>query len=207
LYCSPDEGPTVATLTVPASGWDRISAMTIDQGVLYVLDPPNNAVWFYTGSRQKFNSDPRLFFDSPPEGMATVADMEVNGEDLYLLRQDSMVIWCTFREFNVLQTKCQVPAPYRDARPGRDSVEVSFPGIAFTQLKTTAAPDSSLYLLDAAADSLYHFSLQLNLQHILAPTESGEYPLPAEPVSAFTIVPGRKLVAAFGDQVYSAVIP
>jgi hypothetical protein len=202
LYCAQGNDPQSEKLVLPSNGWGKITAISIDQGYLYVLDPQNNAVWSYAGEKQKYLAGPRIFFNSIPEGIQTAVDIAVMDEELYMLRNDGSIIWCTFGNF-----ECIDPAVLRDARPGRNSQEVSFPQSLFTKIETTRPPDPSLFLLSEKEKSIYHFSLQLNLQKIFAPMDNSEYPVPKNPITAFVIAPGQKLVVATANQLFSAQLP
>ncbi len=207
LYCAPGLTPTATTLTAPDNGWGQITRFTIDQGILYVLDAGNNAVWLYPGVNYRFSEAPRLFFDNEVPLLTDIADLAINGEDLYLLHQDGKMTMCVFRAFSLGQTKCTDPAPYGDARAGRESEPITFSDAQFAQLVTTQPPDPSLFILDTASTAIYHFSLRLNLQRVLRPQTIGEYELPTQPPTAFTITSGHVVLVAFGDKIYYAPMP
>lgn len=207
LYCGGGITPTATALAPPDSGWGQIASFTIDQGILYVLDTGNNAVWLYPGANYHFAESPRLFFDNEVPVLSDVADLAVNGEDLYLLHQDGKMTLCVFRAFSLGQTKCTDPATYGDSRAGREAEPITFPEARFSQMITTRPPDPSLFILDTAGTAIYHFSLRLNLQRVLRPQSGGETALPNQPPTAFTITSGRVVMLAFGDKVYYAAIP
>jgi hypothetical protein len=202
LYCAAGENPTSVRLPVPDPVWGEISTMTIDQGILYLLDRPNNRIWLYVGQNFTYSSEPRLFFNDEVPQLNDVVDMVANNEDLYLLHENGMMTSCIFRSFSFAQTRCTDPTYYNDQRPGRSLSVQSMPGTQFIQMQTTSPPDPSLYLLDAIGPSIYHFSLRLNLQNQFAPDPEIEYSQPGKRPSAFAISSNRILFLAIGNQIY-----
>jgi hypothetical protein len=202
LYCAAGENPTSVQLPVPDPVWGEITTMTIDQGILYLLDRPNNRIWLFVGQNFTYSSEPRLFFNDEVPQLNDVVDMVANNEDLYLLHENGMMTSCIFRSFSFAQTRCTDPAYYNDQRPGRSLSVKSMPGTQFIQMQTTSPPDPSLYMLDAIGPSIYHFSLRLNLQNQFSPDPEIEYSQPGKRPSAFAISSNRTLYLAIGNQVY-----
>jgi len=206
-YCMPGDTPLTQPLALPDVGWGKISAMALDKGNLYVLDINNNAVWVYEGYNLTFTENPRLFFDLDIPILGDVVDMEVNGDDLFLMHNDGRMSRCTFRVYDFADTKCEDPTVYRDQRGDSDLELETFPDSLFTQMITTEPPDPSIYILDPRSTGIYHFSLMLNLQQILLPLPDKDYPIPTQAVSAFTINPNRMIFMAFGNKIYQAPLP
>jgi uncharacterized protein YqcC (DUF446 family) len=74
-------------------------------------------------------------------------------------------------------------------------------------MRMTDAPDSSLYLLDAKSDTVYHFSYARSLQRILHPRmEDGNDSTKMIP-TAFAVSPSRLLFIAYSNQIYYGQIP
>jgi hypothetical protein len=96
-----------------------------------------------------------------------------------------------------------------DSRPGREG-QPYFPYPAFSQIKRTQPPDPSIYLLDPAEQSIYHFSQRLAYQRQLKPIQPLS-PNPdgsVDPASAFTFSPDNRIVfLVVSNQVYSAGKP
>ena len=92
-------------------------------------------------------------------------------------------------------------------RSGTDPKPLYFPESKFTQMRFTPAPDSSLYILDTHGSSLFHFSLQRNLQRVIQPifTEAGVKP--KGDASSVAISPGKLAFLAFGNRVYYGPLP
>ena len=206
-YCMPGDTPLTQPLSTPDIGWAKISAMALDNGNLYVLDINNNAVWVYEGYNLTFSNSPRLFFDLDIPILGDVVDMEVNGDDLFLLHNDGRMSRCAFRVYDFADTKCEDPTVYGDQRGETKKELETFPDSLFTQMITTEPPDPSVYILDPYSTGIYHFSLMLNLQRILLPMPDKDYPIPTQTVTAFTINPNRTVLMAFGNKIYQAPLP
>lgn len=207
LYCAAGEESSAVQLPAPDPNWGEITAMTVEQGVLHLLDKPNNRIWLYVGQDYTYAEQPRLFFDNEVPQLSDVVDMVANNEDLYLLHQDGSMTTCIFRSFALAQTRCTNLSPYSDHRQGRSLSVERIADTQFIQMQTTAPPDPSLYILDAAGPSIYHFSLRLNLQNLLRPdaamAPSGQRLAPG----AFAISSNRIIYLAIGNQVYFAAMP
>lgn len=204
VYCRHGEPPIAISLPPPDSHWGNPLAFTLDEDVLYVLDPQTNAVWVYAGENYEFTERPRLFFDADVPPMADVIDLAVDGGELYLLHADGHLTQCSFG-FNVQPTRCTDPAPFTDARPGRETSPF-LTGASLTQIAFTPPPDPSIYLLDPAQQAVYHLSLRLALQRQYRP-QVVEGPPRDLPVTAFALGPDRALYLAFGNQVWAASLP
>jgi hypothetical protein len=127
---------------------------------------------------------------------------------LYILRSNGQMVECTYSHMKDYKlTECLDPAPYGDMRTGQTPSTITFPEAQFIKMHMTAAPDSSIYLLDARAKTLFHFSLQRNLQKILHPRLTNGASLAKLTPTAFAVSPGRIAFMAFGDQVFYAPLP
>jgi hypothetical protein len=202
LYCVPDGAPLAVSLVPPDSNWGEPRRITIDEDNLYVLDPLTNAVWIYFGEEYSFTSAPRFFFANEVPPMQTVIDMAVNGEDLFLLHADGQMATCVFSSLAEAPTTCVEEASYIDNRPGGGQV-TRVPGASFSQIVRTTRPEPSLYFLDAAARSIYQFSLRLNFVRQYQPDDG----LPAGEATALTVSPNRAVFIALGNQVLIAFPP
>ena len=207
-YCIPGESGVTSSLTFPDQGWMGLRSIAIDGSYLYVLDGPANAVYRYVGDGIQFDSKPTLFFDNQIPTLSDAIDIEVNGDELYILRNNGQLLECTYSHLKDYKlTECIDPAPYGDMRTGQEPEPISFPESNFIQMRMTAAPDSSFYLLDSSAKALYHFSLQRNLQKILHPRDLSGVDLDRLTPTAFAISSGRIAFMAFGNQIYYAALP
>jgi len=104
-------------------------------------------------------------------------------------------------------TTCLATAPFVDTRAGKNSTVNSFPDAQFVQMHLTESPDSSLYLLDASKDTIYHFSYLRNLQRVLHPRlTDGNDSTKLIPTS-FTVSSSRILFLAFSNRIYYGQIP
>lgn len=204
LECSPGAEPSFRPLLTPYTGWDTPSALTQDQGVLYVMDRGKRAVWIYAN----LGDPPRPFFTGDTPDLADAVDLAVLRNDLYLLHNDGRVSLCTFTGMEVSPTQCS-PLTFTDSRPGLEG-QVLTPQMPFLQLVISQPPDPSLYLLEAGTQALYHYSLRLTFQEQFSPA-SELTPAPAgqpEPATAFTITPDKRVaILAVADQVFYAGLP
>lgn len=207
-FCIPDESGVVSSLIAPDAGWQEIKAISMYQNYLYVLDPGNNGVFIYYGRGILFEEKPSLFFDNIIPDMKSAVDIEVYADELYVLRSSGEIVECTYSYLKDYKpTVCTDPAPFYDTRQGQDPETITFSESQFVQLRMTPAPDSSLYLLDARGNGIYHFSLLRNLQKIMQPSFSDPEYSPKNPVTSVAFSPGRTIFMAFGNQVYTTVMP
>jgi hypothetical protein len=205
LYCMPGKTPLVTTLTPPDLGWGRITAIAHANNTLYILDPPSKAVQRFGGSDYAFGGSPHLFFDEQIPKLDDVIDLTVYQDDLYLLHKSGQTTVCTYSAFAFSPTRCSDPAPYGKAGSGDEIT--SFPGVYFTQILSTQPPDPSLYFLDDAGSSIYHFSLRLNLQNRYRFEAYQDSPRPENPLTALDFSANRVVYLAFRDRVYYSTIP
>jgi hypothetical protein len=201
LYCKADGSPPVAqAVAPPTSNWGDPRAFVLDSGALYVLDPQTNAVWIYGGADYSYVNPPRLFFDEDVPQMAGVIDFAVDLTDMYMLFTDGHITTCSFG-FAGQPTRCVEPAPFTDSRPGKASGP-TVEGAVFTQIRFSPPPDPSIYLLDAEAGAVYHYSLRLTFQRQFRPLAAH-----AETATAFAVSPGRMMFLAYGNEIFWALIP
>ncbi len=206
-YCALNEYPATQSLPVPDVGWGEIVSVALDQDILYIFDRENNRVWMYAQKEGKFKAQPHLYFDIDVPKLDNVIDMAVNRQEMYLLHDDGTMTTCTFRSFAAGQTRCSDPARYGDTRPGKEVEVQRFPEGRFIKMIATQPPDPSLYILDTAGASVYHFSLRLNLQRQLRIEADSNFSLPDKPPTAFAITPGPMVLVAYGNQLFAAPLP
>jgi len=212
MYCGEGRKPVVEALTVApnTNGWTGIKSILLENGVLYVLDPSDIAkkyVYTFTGEKSSFTSDPKIYFNGKVPYAADARDIGVDKGGIFMLHGDGMISRCTFRISEDDFTTCVSPAPYVDHRSGQNIELLTIPDTQFVQLQTTAAPDSSLYLLDAKNRMIYHFSLKLNFQRSLATQMNQSNPQYKREPTAFTISPARTMFIAYSNQLFYAKLP
>ena len=203
IYCSPGTSPSAAHLPTPEIGWASLKRMVFDSNRLYVLDPGNKALWIYRGFTANFNNEPAVYFDEELVDLSNVVDLEVEGEELFLLHADGHSSHC-LASFVTGITTCDDPYPYLDA--GTSGANVDFATLKFEQIAYSPPPDPSIYYLEAEKAELYQFSLRLNLNKVLRSGVSAGV-LPKQNASAFYVSPDRRVFLAFGNQLYYAVLP
>lgn len=207
-FCNPGDSGAVVSLIAPDTGWRQIRSISIYQNYLYVLDPEMNAVYRYKEVEDAYGEKPTLYFDNVVPSLDTALDIEVNGDELYILRSTGEMVECTYSHMKDYKlTECTDPAPYGDMRTGESPQAISFPDAQFIQMRMTSAPDSSIYLLDANGRNLYHFSLQRNLQKILHPGFTDEGYAPENAPTAVAVSPAKIVFLAYGSQIYHAALP
>jgi hypothetical protein len=217
LYCRPGEVPVSRTLAAPVNGWGNIAGITFDNNVLYVLDSGNHSIWMYAGKNPNqpnidtasgivFAESPVKFLDEEILDLGGALDLVINQLDVYVLHQDGHMTTCRYSPDKAVRlTACQDPSPYTDNRVGRtDKKPWIFVDSLFVSLQAARVPTSSIYVLDARNTTLYQFSYQLNLEHVLRPQYNRSYPLPESEPTGFGVSTDKDLFLAFGNKLFIA---
>jgi len=208
LYCSLDANKTSAIpLRPPDAGWGELRAMIYSPGLLHLLDPRSNAVWRFDGQGVDFSdplAGPRLFFGDVIPDLSNAVDIAIYQNDLYILREDSGMVLCTYSSISSTPTRCNDPYPYRVSRAGEPVEELDRLGVNLSQIQATQPPEPSLYVLNPALPAVYQFSLGMTFVQEIRPLQDGATPVPARPATAFRVTMARNLVLAFGNQVFIA---
>ncbi len=200
LYCVVGSAPYSQSIAPPNTGLGEPSAISLDQGDLYVLDPKVNAVWVYRN--MDVTEQPRLFFGDTVPPMQDVIDLAVYNDDLFLLHADGHITKCTYSGMAESPTRCDDPFPYSDNRPGRMHGPVIEDSV-FDQIYFASFPERSIYLLDPKNQAVYYFSVLLTLQWQYQP----KTPLVVGEATAFAISPNRTAFIAIANNVYYAAMP
>ena len=200
LYCVVGSQPYSAAMAPPNTGFGLPIGMTLDRSDLYVLDPKVNAVWIYRNL--EVIEPPRLYFGDTIPPMEDVIDLAVYNDELFLLHADGHMTKCTYSGLAESPTRCDDPYPYSDNRPGK----IHGPTIedtVFSQIYFLSFPERSIYLLDPQNQSIFYFSVLLNLQSQYQPKE----PIVEGNATAFAISPNRTAFLAIRNYVYYAAMP
>jgi len=200
LYCVIGSQPYSAAMAPPNTGLGAPTAMSLDRGDLFLLDPEVNAVWIYRN--MEVTQQPRLFFGDYIPPMQDVIDLAVYNNDLFLLHADGHTTKCTYSGMAESPTRCTDPYPYSDNRPGR----VHGPTIqdaVFNQIYFSSFPERSIYMLDPQNRSIYYFSVLLTLQW----QYQSKNLMPEGKATAFAISPNRMAFMAIGNSVFYAALP
>jgi hypothetical protein len=200
IYCTPGDDPQVTVLAPPPVNFGNPKALAFDSGDLYIIDPPNKAVWVYRNLETE--QPPHQYLGDITSFMVDVIGMAANVDDLYLLHSNGGMTKCTYSWIEGVPTRCEDPFIYSDTRPGRAGGEV-IPDALFDQIAFAPPPDPSLYMLDPQNRAIYHFSLRLNLDRQYRPLQE----LPEGTATAFAVSPTRLLFLAIGSQVFYAALP
>ncbi|MCU0485837.1 MAG: protein kinase [Anaerolineales bacterium] len=200
IYCTPFEDPTAHSLAHPPAGLWQPSALTIDQGNLYVLDPKANAVWVYYDLN--IEDPPQFFFGNDMPPMQDVIDLVVYNDELYLLHSDGHLTHCTNGYLTAAPTACQEPYAFTDTRLGLEGEERTLESL-FSQVSYVAFPDRSMYMLDPQNQAAYYFSVQFKLQTQYRPVAA----LGEGQATAFAVNAERRIFLAFSNSIYYAALP
>lgn len=225
LYCIPGDMPEAVPLAIPKFGWGEILGFTLSVNgrEMYVMD--SNLVWIYTYIKETADPniqplidpepghfmEPVAFFSSQvPDNMAATIDLAANGNDLFLLFQDSHVTVCTYKNNPDVTTVCQDPASFTDYRSGHRS-GTTLADAVFSQLAFDVPYNTALYLLEPNTHAVYKVSahpssLELGGQ-FHASWEQERKQFQNNPASAMAINSNRYLFLCIGNQVYFAALP
>lgn len=208
-YCAAGESQTAvaASMLITASGWGKITAMTLYDGSLYVLDPVNNVVWRYDSLSDGFPDAPHAL-EIMVNDLFNAVDITMYEDDLFLLHANGQTTKCTFRGNFSWDMECREPAGYIMTDSNQNRVAVNtLPGAQLTQMQTTYPLEPSLYILDQASNSVYRFSVAMQLQYRLSPALAPSSSLPQTSATAFTVTSNQKIILAFNNQLYVATLP
>ena len=211
LYCVPGESPAAQRIPSPSGGWKKLTSISIDNELLYVLDSEKDEVFIYVPdeiTRINYASTPESYFNEYFPDLGGAIDFDVDGEDLYILHADGHMTTCQYSSLREgKQTECDDPTPYTDTRLGREKNPWLFMDAQFISMQATHVPRSAIYILDGVNHSVYQFSYQLNLENLLKIAPSTTYPVPSSSSTAFGVSATNQLFLAFGNQLFFATLP
>ena len=203
LYCAPGMVAQPIPLPTPDTNWGRVTAFTLDNGNLYVLDAPARAVWVYNGKDGTFVDRPYFFFgkQTPTQD---VIDFIISGDDLYMLHADGHLSICSYTIVESSTSQCQDPLPLVNPFSAYQGSDL-FGTAHFTQLLFAAPPDQAILLLDADTQGVMSFSPRsLELKSQFRPATGAANPIPSGPAGALTVSPNHVLYLAVDGQIYFA---
>jgi hypothetical protein len=212
IFCSPDAEPQAWKLDEPSTLWNELNGFTMGakDNALYVFDPAGNAVWVYTYVRATgVYGQSDMFFsgDYVPKNLSTMVDISVSGTDLYLLSNTGQITYCTPGQGDKI-ARCSDPENMVDTRAGGQTA-FNIPGVKFTTMMFSSAPDPSLYMLDPVNAAIFRFSPRpdsLYMQNQYHAAVDQEISLFTSPISAMAIgnSPNRYIFVCVGNQIYFA---
>ena len=90
----------------------------------------------------------------------------------------------------------------------RENLSV-LPNVDFSQIYLTYPPDPSIYILNDNNQTIYHFSLAVNLQKQISPNLTGLQNFNSETnsLTAFAVSPNGIIHFAYGNLVYFGYLP
>lgn len=204
LYCAPRQVARPVPLPPPDTNWGRVTAFTLNNGNLYVLDSPARAVWVYNGKDGNYVDRPYFFFgqQTPTQD---VIDFIISGDELYMLHADGRLSQCSYNRIESSSSQCRDPLPL--INPFKAYQDIDLFGTAhFTQMLFAAPPDQSILLLDADTQAILRLSPRsLELQNQFRPTTGTANPIPPGSAGAVTVSPNHVLYLAVDGQVYFAL--
>jgi len=204
LYCAPGQVALAIPLPPPDTNWGRVTAFTLSNGNLYVLDAIARAVWVYNGKDGTFIDRPYFFFGGQTPEKQDVIDLIISGDDLYMLHSDGHLSTCSYSRIETKPTRCQDPSPLINPFAAYQDTDL-FASANFTQMLFTALPDQSILLLDADTQGVLRFAQRtLELQNQFRPETGAANPIPSGPAGAVAVGPNHVLYLAVGGQVYFA---
>ena len=216
LYCSPDNEPVPSSLIPADGGWGEVTAVSLDEYTLYVLDSENDRIWSYAGHDFEisamagivFSGHPVDFLGTEELDLGGALDLIVNKEDIFVLHEDSHMTTCqynAYRDGNA--TECSDPTAYSDSRIGYEKNPLVYFDSQFRVIQETTYPNSAFYILDAARGAVLQYSYQLNLERTLKPQPSKTYPLPDAAMTGLGVSTEKEIFLAFGNQLYVGDLP
>ena len=204
LYCAPGQVAQAIPLPPPDTNWNHVTAFTLSNGNLYVLDAPARAVWVYNGKDGAFVDRPYFFFGGQTPEKQDVIDLIISGDELYMLHADGHLSTCSYSRIETKPTRCQDPLPLINPFAAYQDTDL-FANANFTQMLFTALPDQSILLLDADTQGVLRFAPRsLELQNQFRPSTGVTNPVSPGPAGAVTVGPNHVLYLAVNGQVYFA---
>jgi len=204
LYCAPGQVAQAIPLPPPDTNWNHVTAFTLSNGNLYVLDAPARAVWVYNGKDGTFVDRPYFFFGGQTPEKQDVIDLIISGDDLYMLHSDGHLSTCSYSRIETKPTRCQDPSPLTNPFAAYQDTDL-FASANFTQMLFTALPDQSILLLDSDTQGVLRFAPRsLELQNQFRPQTGNANPIPTGPAGAVAVGPNHVLYLAVNGQVYFA---
>jgi len=209
IYCTPGEDPIVQPLPSLSGTDGGVAHIVYESGYLYVLNPAANTVQVFKSTNGQFLDTPTDFFEGSNAGekpdLNQIVDMDVNGQEIYLLRQDGRLVDCRSSGLSSDPVICDNPVKYIDGRPGKEDQEMVMSDGAYSSILYMDPPDPSIYILETTNADIYQFSLRFKLYKRLRP-DMGDYEVESPTATAFTIGIDRIAFLAFGHQVFYAYV-
>ncbi len=209
VYCAPGEDPIVQSLPGLSGSEGQVSHIVFESGFLYVLNPTISTVQVFESANGQFLETGTDFFEGSETGekpdMTQIVDLDVNSQELYLLRSDGMLVDCVSSGLSSDPVICENPVTYMDGRAGQEDQTLAMPDADYRSILYMDPPDPSIYILEGTNADIYQFSLRFKLYKRLRP-DLGAYEVDSPTATAFTIGIDRIAFLAFGHQVFYAYV-
>jgi len=208
ILCIPGSDPIAIALEKSDITWGNVKAFSFNGFSLYVLDigETTRDIYRYRSNNFAFDQIPEsIFSGNIPENLADSRDISVNQEELFLLHNDSQLTRC-----NLNQASCENNIGYGVIVNDKTRENLSvLPNVDFSQIYLTYPPDPSIYILNDYNQTIYHFSLAVNLQKQISPNLTGLQNFNSETnsLTAFAVSPNGIIHFAYGNLVYFGYLP
>jgi len=207
LMCIPGNDPVGVKLSNSEMSWGEIKALAFNGYSLFVLDAGELTRDIYEFPLSDYAFDQvseSLFNGNIPDNLVGSLDIAVNQSELYLLHGNGQLSRCNLDLYT-----CESNVGYGiiSADQKRENVD-TIQDSKFTQMYITLPPDPSLYLLDETNQSIYHFSMALNLQKQIRPNVENISNFDStQPLSAFAVSANGIMQFAYSNQIYFGYLP
>lgn len=211
ILCSKTSEPVGIKLRQSEVNWGEIKALTFNGYYLFILDSGEvtRDIYRYPANDYEFDLIPESIFSTNiPEYLIGAVDIAANQEELFLIDKESELTRCNLYGGNT-GSACENNIGYGVIVDGQSRETIStISGTDFSQIYLTDPPDPSIYFLDNASGSIYHFSLALNLQQLIRPNLNSVTNAPDDtPLTAFAVNPNGVIHFAYANQIYYGFLP
>lgn len=207
ILCSSTADPVAIKLKQSEINWGEIKALTFNGYYLYILDSGeiSRDIYRYQANDYQFDLIPESIFSTNiPDYLIGAIDIAANQEELFLIDQHGELTRC-----NLVGRNCENNVGFGVILDGKSRETIStISGTQLVQIYLTDPPDPSIYFLDSASSSIYHFSLALNLQQIISPNHNSVPNLPNDAqLTSFAVDPNGTIHFAYANLIYYGFLP
>jgi hypothetical protein len=191
--------------------WGEIKALAFNGYSLYILDAGEitRDIYRYQVNDYAFDQNPEsLFASNIPENLTGSLDISADQEELFLIHQNGELTRCNLTG-SFTASSCVTNIGYGVIVGGQSRENLSvISGSQFEQIYQTLPPDPSIYFMDTTSNSVYHFSLALNLQQQIRPNlENHSSVDDTSQLTSFAVSPNGLIHFAFDNQIFYGYLP
>jgi hypothetical protein len=210
LLCIPGRQPIGIQLKRSDMNWGEIKSIAFNGFNLYVLDVGEitRDIYRFQSNDYSFDQNPESIFASNiPENLAGSQDIAVSQDELFLVHRNGQLTRCNLVG-GFTQSSCENNVGYGVIMDGRTRENISvLSNTQFEQVYLTLPPDPSIYFLDVVGQSIYHFSMALNMQQQIRPNLKNKPLDLSTEMSSFAVSPNGIIHFAYGNQIYFGYLP